>query len=126
MADADETIRVEVAYARSDRQLIIPIEVPVGTTLEQAIILSRIQEYFPEIDLATAKVGIFGKLSTLSAKLRSGDRVEIYHPLIADPKAVRKQRAAKEKRKVDDIVKEGSLFTGWYSGGLVSHLQRKG
>jgi putative ubiquitin-RnfH superfamily antitoxin RatB of RatAB toxin-antitoxin module len=99
MADADETIRVEVAYARSDRQLIIPIEVSVGTTLEQAIILSRIQEHFPEIDLATAKVGIFGKLSTLSTKLRSSDRVEIYRPLIADPRAVRKQRAAKEKKQ---------------------------
>jgi putative ubiquitin-RnfH superfamily antitoxin RatB of RatAB toxin-antitoxin module len=99
MVDADETIRVEVAYARSDRQLIIPIEVPVGTTLEQAIILARIQEYFPEIDLATAKVGIFGKLSTLSAKLCSGDRVEIYRPLIVDPRAVRKQRAAKEKKE---------------------------
>jgi len=98
MADATKTIRVEVAYARPDEQVIIPLDVPEGTTLEHAIGLSRIQERFPEIDLTSAKVGIFGKLSKLSATLQAGDRVEIYRPLIADPKAVRKQRAAEGKR----------------------------
>jgi putative ubiquitin-RnfH superfamily antitoxin RatB of RatAB toxin-antitoxin module len=92
------TIRVEIAYARSDEQTIIPIEVPEGTTLEQAILRSRIQERFPEIQLQTAKVGVFGKLSKLSAAARSGDRVEIYRPLLADPKEVRKKRAAEGKR----------------------------
>jgi hypothetical protein len=91
-------IQVEVAYARPDEQIIIPVEVPEGTTLAQAILLSRIQERFPEIDLTTAKVGIFSKLSKPSAILRAGDRVEIYRPLIADPKAVRKQRATEGKR----------------------------
>lgn len=91
-------IQVEVAYARPDEQAIIPVEVPAGTTLEKAIHLSRIQERFPEIDLTTAKVGIFGKLSPLSATLRAGDRVEIYRPLVADPKVVRRQRAAESKR----------------------------
>jgi putative ubiquitin-RnfH superfamily antitoxin RatB of RatAB toxin-antitoxin module len=98
MVDAKKTIRVEVAYARADEQVIIPVEVLEGATLEQALILSRIQERFPEIDPATAKVGIFGKLNKLSTTLRAGDRVEIYRPLIADPKVVRKQRAAEGKR----------------------------
>lgn len=91
-------IRVEVAYARPDEQAIIPVEVPEGTTLEQAIIRSRILERFPEIQLPTAKVGVFGKLSKLSATVRAGDRVEIYRPLLADPKEVRKKRAAEGKR----------------------------
>lgn len=98
MATADAVIRVEVAYARPDQQVILPVELPAGATLEQAIIQSRILEQFPEIDLKTAKVGVFGKLGKLTATLRNGDRVEIYRPLIADPKAVRKQRAAEGKR----------------------------
>jgi putative ubiquitin-RnfH superfamily antitoxin RatB of RatAB toxin-antitoxin module len=99
MASASPTtIRVEVAYARPDEQLIIPVEAPAGATLEQVIVLSRIQDRFPEIDLGTTKVGVFGKLSKLSAVARAGDRVEIYRPLLADPKAVRKQRAAEGKR----------------------------
>ena len=98
MAAADAVIRVEVAYARPDQQVILPVELPAGGTLEQAIIQSRILEQFPEIDLKTAKVGVFGKLGKLTATLRNGDRVEIYRPLIADPKAVRKQRAAEGKR----------------------------
>lgn len=96
--DNPTTIRVEVAYARPDEQLIVPVEVPEGATLEQAILLAKIQERFPEIQLETAKVGVFGKLSKLSATVRAGDRVEIYRPLLADPKAVRKQRAAEGKR----------------------------
>ncbi len=91
-------VRVEVAYARPEEQVIIPIDVPEGATLEQAIELSRIRERFPEIDLKLHKVGIFGKLSKLSAVLHPKDRVEIYRPLIADPKEVRRQRAAKGKR----------------------------
>jgi len=91
-------IRVEVAYALPDEQWVVPVEVPEGATLEQAILTSRIQERFPEIELKSAKVGVFGKLGKLSAVLRAGDRVEIYRPLLADPKAVRKQRAAEGKR----------------------------
>jgi len=91
-------IRAEVAYAAPDRQLIIPIEIPEGATLEQAIAQSRLQEQFPEIQLQTAKVGVFGKLSKRSAIVRAGDRIEIYRPLLADPKEVRKKRAAEGKR----------------------------
>lgn len=98
MADV-KLIQVEVAYARPDQQAIIPVAVPEGTTLEQAIGLARIQERFPEIDLGTARVGIFGKLSPPATVLRAGDRVEIYRPLTADPKRVRQQRAARERLK---------------------------
>ena len=69
-----------------------------GATLEQAIIASRLLEQFPELSLSSLKVGVFGKLGKLSAALRTGDRVEIYRPLLADPKEVRKKRAAEGKR----------------------------
>lgn len=97
MENAD-LIDVEVAYARPDTQLILALRVPAGTTLEQAVRESGILERFPDIDLARNQVGIFGKLNKLNAELRSGDRVEIYRPLLADPKEVRKQRAAEGKR----------------------------
>ena len=92
-----EPITVEVAYAKPEEQLIIELEVPAGTTLRQAIEQSGILEHFSEIGLGEARVGIFGKLKKLDETLHAGDRVEIYRPLIADPKQVRKQRAAAGK-----------------------------
>ncbi len=91
-------IIVEVAYAEPDTQVIIPLTVDDGTTLEQAVHQSGVLETFPNIDLAVNKVGIFGKLGKLNQVLRERDRVEIYRKLIADPKAVRKQRAAEGKK----------------------------
>ncbi|RMG33340.1 MAG: RnfH family protein [Gammaproteobacteria bacterium] len=93
----DASITVEVAYARPDEQRIIELQVPPGTTVGEAIERSGITELFPEIDLARNKVGIFGKLGKLDAVLQPGDRVEIYRPLIADPKEARKKRAAEGK-----------------------------
>jgi putative ubiquitin-RnfH superfamily antitoxin RatB of RatAB toxin-antitoxin module len=95
--DRADTITVEVAHARPERQLILVAEIDAGATLEQAIRASGILEQFPDIDLAINKVGVFGKLGKLSDTLLDGDRVEIYRPLIADPKEVRKQRAAQGK-----------------------------
>lgn len=92
-----EMITIEVAYARPDQQRIIRLEVPKDSTLRQAIEASRILDEFPEIDLDAARVGIFGKLKKPAETVRPGDRVEIYRPLIADPKQVRKQRAAQGK-----------------------------
>lgn len=97
MANADR-IAVEVAYARPDEQIIIPLEIEAGATIEQAIQCSGVLTRFPEIDLAVNKVGVFSKLGKLDAVLRAGDRVEIYRALIADPKEVRKQRAAEGKK----------------------------
>jgi putative ubiquitin-RnfH superfamily antitoxin RatB of RatAB toxin-antitoxin module len=97
MDSAGQTIRVEVAYAKPDVQVIIPLQVHTGITLEEAIEQSGILEQFPEIDLEQNKVGIFGKISKKDQVLRDNDRVEIYRPLIADPKEVRKQRAKEGK-----------------------------
>ena len=91
---ANERIEVEVAYARPDEQVILALQVPDGSTIEDAIRRSGVLERFPEIDLATNKVGVFGKVGKLDQPLVAGDRVEIYRPLIADPKEARKQRAA--------------------------------
>ncbi|TFW71726.1 RnfH family protein [Methylotenera oryzisoli] len=95
-------ITVEVAYALPDEQLIIPIKVVDGATAEDAIKASGIIGKFSDIDLNINKIGIFGKLTKLDTKLRHLDRVEIYRPLIADPKEVRKQRAADGK-----VMKKG-------------------
>ncbi len=88
---------IEVAYALPQRQEIVAVEVPIGSTVQQAAALSGIVRHFPEIDLASAKMGIFGKVAKGDTVLQAGDRIEIYRPLIADPKAVRKQRAAEGK-----------------------------
>ncbi|MFO7592819.1 MAG: RnfH family protein [Pseudomonadota bacterium] len=96
--EKNKTIQVEVAYALPHTQVIIPVEVEEGASLRNAIERSGILEQFPEIDLDKAKVGIFGKLSKLDNPLRARDRVEIYRPLIADPKEVRRQRAAEGKK----------------------------
>lgn len=86
-------IEVEVAYARHERQLIVKLTVAQGTTAQQAVELSRIAEQFPEIDLANLQLGVFGKAVKPDTVLREHDRVEIYRPLTADPKEVRRRRA---------------------------------
>lgn len=91
------SILIEVAYALPGKQLIIPLKVAEGTTAAEAVTASGIQKKFPEIDLAQNKLGIFGKLTKNDTVLREHDRVEIYRPLIADPKEVRRQRAAEGK-----------------------------
>ncbi len=91
-------IDVEVAFAREDNQQILSLSVDKGTTLEQAVEQSGILRMFPEIDLKVNKIGIFGKLGKKTAEIKAGDRVEIYRPLIADPKEVRRKREAEGKR----------------------------
>ncbi len=100
MGSNSERIDVEVAYARPDKQVIVPVNIAKGGTAMDAVKHSGIQEAFPEIvlDESEIKLGIFGKICKPSRELRQGDRVEIYRPLIADPKAVRRQRAAEGKR----------------------------
>jgi len=88
---------VEVAYALSDKQSLISLEVEEGTTIKEAIEASGVLDTYDQIDLTRDKVGIFSKFATLDTVLREKDRVEIYRPLIADPKKVRKERAAKGK-----------------------------
>jgi len=92
-----ETIRVEVAYARPDKQLIVPLQVAPGTSALAAVQASGIAGQFAEIDLGALKLGIFGKAVPPDTVLRAHDRVEIYRPLQADPKEVRRRRAEQGK-----------------------------
>lgn len=95
-------IQVEIVYATAQRQKVVSMHVPEGTTLKEAIERSGLLTEFPEIDLEKNKVGIWNKLAKADAVLRDKDRVEIYRPLIADPKEVRRQRAAEGK-----VMKKG-------------------
>ena len=95
-------ILIEVAYALPKKQLIIPIKVKEGTTAQEAIQVSGIIKKFPEIDLNINQIGIFGKLTQLDHIMRERDRIEIYRPLVADPKEIRRQRAAEGK-----VMKKG-------------------
>ena len=94
-----QLITIELIFPLPDEQELLTIQVPNATTIEQAIELSGILQKYPEIDLKTNKVGIFSKVSKLNTELREGDRIEIYRPLIADPKEARKKKAAIQKEK---------------------------
>jgi putative ubiquitin-RnfH superfamily antitoxin RatB of RatAB toxin-antitoxin module len=94
---AEPTIRIEVVYAAVDRQELLTLDVPVGTTVRAAAIASGIAGRCPELDLTQCPLGIFGKLvgDPEQRELEAGDRVEMYRPLLADPKEVRRLRALK-------------------------------
>lgn len=87
------TMHIEVVFALPDEQLVIAVELPEQATVDDAIRQSKIMEKYPEIDFEVNKTGIFGKPASGDTVLHPGDRVEIYRPLIADPKEIRKQRA---------------------------------
>ena len=101
-SDMQREILVEVAYALPAQQVILSLKVETGATAQIAIEASGILAQFPEINLETNKIGIFGKLCKLDTPLRERDRVEIYRPLVADPKEIRRQRAAEGK-----VMKKG-------------------
>lgn len=92
-----EFLSIEIAYALPQKQELVRLQMPPGSTVQQAVEASGLKQKYPEIDLSKNKVGIFGKLIKLDALLRDRDRVEIYRPLIADPKEVRKKRADEGK-----------------------------
>lgn len=91
------TIRVEVVYATPRKQLLLAVDVPEGCTVEQAIERSGIRHEFEELKVGLTAVGIFSRKVALDRELRAGDRVELYRPLIADPKEARRKRAIKKK-----------------------------
>lgn len=91
---AEPLIHVQLVYARSSKTFLFDLAVPPGSTVQDVIAASGIKQQAPEIDLLHWRVGIFAKLKTLSTPVRPGDRVEIYRPLIADPKESRRKRAA--------------------------------
>jgi putative ubiquitin-RnfH superfamily antitoxin RatB of RatAB toxin-antitoxin module len=90
-------IRVEVIYARPERAMRVALELAPGTTVMEAIRASGLLERNPEIDLARDGAGVFGRVVKLDAPLAEGDRVELYRPLVADPKQARKDRARLSK-----------------------------
>jgi len=95
----EQNINIEVAFAAPDKQLIVALSVPKGTLASDVVALSGIAEEFKGHDVLNAKIGLFGKtLSGAEApdryQVREGDRIEIYRPLISDPKEVRRRRAA--------------------------------
>ncbi|MDX1341137.1 MAG: RnfH family protein [Reinekea sp.] len=94
-------IKVEVAYATPEKQLIVEVEVPEGCTLLQAALQSGIDKEFPGLDIQQSAMGLFGrKVAKVNEEiLREGDRVEIYRPLLIDPKQARLNRAAKNKKE---------------------------
>lgn len=96
-------MKVEVVYALVDKSEIVKLELPDGSTVVQAVEASGLLAKYPEIDVKKNKFGIYAKLAKADAVLREQDRVEIYRPLIADPKEVRKQRAAEGK-----VMKKGA------------------
>lgn len=91
--DDSQKISVEVVYATPGRQELVALEIRAGSTLADAITESGLDGMFDNFEVDPSRVGIFGQKSTLDQVLRDGDRVEIYRPLIADPKEVRRQRA---------------------------------
>lgn len=95
---SEAMITVEVVHASLDRQLLRAVDVPQGATVQQALQASGFASEFPELDLVHSPVGIFGKVVSPERRLEHGDRIEIYRPLLADPKEVRRLRAAKAAR----------------------------
>lgn len=94
----NDELTIEIVYALPERQEVISLQLDSGSTVQQAVEQSGLLARYPEIDLTlTNKLGIFAKLVKSDTLLRDRDRVEIYRPLIADPKEVRKQRAAEGK-----------------------------
>lgn len=89
-----DLIQIEVCYALPAEQAILKLDVHAGATVRQAIEKSGILQRFPEIDLAAHRVGRWSHLAALDDRVQAGDRIEIYRPLIADPKEMRRQRAA--------------------------------
>ena len=96
--DDQQNIQVEVVLAMADRQELVALEVTVGTTLAEAITQSGLPVMFEGFELNMKNVGVFGRKASPEQVLQAGDRVEIYRPLIADPKEVRRQRALKQAK----------------------------
>jgi len=97
-----EKIQIELVYALPNEQTLLKFDVQKGTTIAEGVRLSGILTKHPEIDPDKSKYGIFGKLSKADVVLREKDRIEIYRPLIADPKEVRRKRAEEGK-----VMKKG-------------------
>lgn len=97
---------IEVVYPLPHEQILFKTAVPSGATLKDGILASGVLEHYPELVLDALEVGVFGKLASLETGLKARDRIEIYRPLLADPKQVRKQRAAEGKKMKKGVSEE--------------------
>lgn len=95
--EADRRVRVELVYAFAGAQEVLELELPEGVTIKGALSLSGVLDRHPDIDESTVALGIYGRSVTADTILRDGDRVEIYRPLLADPKLARRRRAARRR-----------------------------
>ena len=102
----DQQISLEVVYGTPEKQALLEVVVEQGTSVQQAILASGIIKRFPDINLEILKVGIWNRTCKLSDLPKKGDRIEIYRPLIADPKEARRRRAekAKEEGRADKVT----------------------
>ncbi|MCH8538187.1 MAG: RnfH family protein [Alkalimonas sp.] len=94
-----ESVTIEVVYALPERQSLLTINVPANCTVQQAIVRSGILDMYPDIELENQKVGIWSRAVKMTDRVKAGDRVELYRPLIADPKELRRRRAEKAKQE---------------------------
>ncbi len=94
-----DRIQVEIAYASQDRHIVLALELHAGASVLEAIQEAGLLANFPEIDLTTNKVGIFGNIVALETILQNADRVEIYRPLVCDPKELRRRRVSEQKSR---------------------------
>lgn len=121
---SEPLLHVEVAYALPEDQRIVPLSVPEGTTALEAARLSGLEEHFSDLVLDDAtRLGIFGQLISPSHALSEGDRVEIYRPLIADPKEVRKARAARAKSRRTGVAKEAAAGEAAADGAVEGDVE---
>lgn len=93
---SDETLKhvdVEIAFATPDEQVVIDVTLPEGASVAEALRASAIAERFPDFDFGTASVGVWGRVVARDARVRDGDRIEVYRPLQRDPREARRQRA---------------------------------
>lgn len=95
---AEPMLAIEVVYATAEQQLLLALEVPAGTTVGEAVQLSGVAAQLSQVAVHDCPLGIFGKVVAAQRVIEAGDRIELYRPLLADPKEVRKQRAAKVAR----------------------------
>lgn len=95
-AKEEQKISVEVTYAYPDKYFLKKLQVPQNTTIQNIILLSGVLEKYTEIDLRENKIGIFSRPAKLNETVEDGDRIEIYRPLIADPKEMRRKKAAEQ------------------------------
>lgn len=101
-----ELVNIEVVYALPEKQVLLALKVASGSSIEQALQQSGVLRRFPELDLATMKVGIYSRIVPLTTALAGGERIEIYRPLTADPREMRRKRAekAKDEGRADKVT----------------------